>query len=91
MSNALAVSVIIPFFNSENYLGAAIGSVLQQTLPPSEVIVVDDGSTDGSAGVAASFGGAVNYVAESHAGTARGTKSRHCTCAGRVNCFSGRG
>lgn len=70
MSNALAVSVIIPFFNAENYLGAAIESVLHQTLPPFEVLVVDDGSIDGSAAVAASFGHAVNYVAQPHGGTA---------------------
>lgn len=70
MSNDLTVSVIIPFYNAEAYLGAAIESVLQQTLPPFEVIVVDDASTDGSADVAASFGDALKYVAQSHAGTA---------------------
>lgn len=49
------VSVIIPVFNGEEYLGAAIRSVLAQDHSPIETIVVDDGSTDGSAAVAERF------------------------------------
>jgi glycosyltransferase involved in cell wall biosynthesis len=65
-----SVSVVIPVFNCERYLGEAIESVLAQTLPPSEVIVVDDGSTDGSAEVANSFGAHVRYEKRIHAGIA---------------------
>ena len=46
------VSVVIPVHDGERYLAAAIESVLEQTLPPAEVIVVDDGSTDSSVQVA---------------------------------------
>ena len=50
------VSVIIPTYNRANYVGEAITSALSQTQPPREVIVVDDGSTDGTSGVLAGFG-----------------------------------
>jgi glycosyltransferase involved in cell wall biosynthesis len=48
--------VIIPVRNTERYLSHAIESALGQTLPPGEVLVVDDGSTDGSLDIARSFG-----------------------------------
>ncbi|EMJ94531.1 glycosyltransferase family 2 protein [Leptospira alstonii] len=44
--NSAPISVIIPTFNRENKVVKAISSVLRQTLPPQEIIVVDDGSTD---------------------------------------------
>jgi len=50
------VSIIIPCFNNDRYVGEAIDSALRQTYPRVEVIVIDDGSTDGSAAVIGSFG-----------------------------------
>jgi glycosyltransferase involved in cell wall biosynthesis len=64
----LLVSVVMPVFNAEKYLGQAIRSALEQTLPPHEVILVDDGSTDSSREIAASFGSAVICLSQEHRG-----------------------
>lgn len=64
------VSVVIPVFNGERYLAEAIESVLCQSTVPMEIIVVDDGSTDGSYHIAESYGAAVRVVSQANAGTA---------------------
>jgi len=62
------VSVLITVYNGARYLGEAIQSVLGQTYRPLEVIVVDDGSDDGSADVARAFGHVVHVASRAHAG-----------------------
>jgi glycosyltransferase involved in cell wall biosynthesis len=62
------ISVMIPVYNGEAYLGEAIDSVLQQSYRPTEIIVVDDGSTDGTANVALGFGDQIRYEQQSRAG-----------------------
>lgn len=64
------VSVVIPVHNGARYLGEAIASALGQVEPPLEVIVVDDGSSDGSAEVARGFGDLVHVVAQPQSGAA---------------------
>lgn len=49
--NQIAVSVIVPVFNTEPYLRQCLDSLVNQPLQELEVICVDDGSTDGSAGI----------------------------------------
>jgi len=63
------VSVVIPCFNHGRFLGDAIASALAQTYTPVEVVVVDDGSTDDTAAVAARFP-SVRYVHQENAGLA---------------------
>jgi hypothetical protein len=52
MSTTPTVSVIIPFLNAENFIREAIESVLAQTYTEWELLLVDDGSTDGSTAIA---------------------------------------
>jgi len=74
------VSVIIPVYNGARYLGEAIESVLAQSYHPSEIIVVDDGSTDYTAKVAQHFE-SVQYVYQPNSGCGparnRGVDSAH--------------
>jgi glycosyltransferase involved in cell wall biosynthesis len=69
MTEAPLISTVIPVFNCEKYLGAAIESILAQNYHPMQIVVVDDGSTDNSAGVARSFP-QVEYHLQEHAGVA---------------------
>ena len=69
MKESPLVSVIIPVYNYDRYLGEAVESVLGQSYKHLEVIVVDDGSTDQSGEVARSFAGrGVRYCQQVHAG-----------------------
>jgi len=62
------VSIVIPCFNYAKYLGEAVDSALGQTHHPCEVVVVDDGSTDGSAEVARGYGDRVRYLFQENRG-----------------------
>lgn len=64
------VGVVIPCYAQEHYLGEAIESVLDQTHPADEILVVDDGSPGDTAAVVARFDG-VRVVRQSNAGIAR--------------------
>jgi glycosyltransferase involved in cell wall biosynthesis len=64
------VSCIVPAFNGERYLGEALESIFAQTHPPFEVIVADDGSTDGTAALVASYGARVRHLVQPNAGPA---------------------
>src|ERR1700749_5329745 len=48
MSKTPPVSVLLPVYNAQPYLDAAVGSILMQSLQDFELIAIDDGSTDGS-------------------------------------------
>lgn len=63
-------SVIIPTYNRVEYLRATLDSVRQQTFKDFEVIVVDDGSTDGTAAYVSSLEGTVSFIQQTNAGPA---------------------
>jgi GT2 family glycosyltransferase len=78
---ALLVSILIPAYQSERYVGEAIESALAQTHRPIEVVVVDDGSADDTLAVAqryeAAHPGTVRVIAQANAGA----------CAARNHAF----
>jgi glycosyltransferase involved in cell wall biosynthesis len=76
------VSVVIPAYNIAEYIARAIESVLAQTRKPEEIVVVDDGSTDGTAEVIKKYLPHVKYVYQENRGLAgaRNTGIRNSTC-----------
>jgi len=67
-NNAHTISSVIPAFNSGHTLRRAIESVLKQTRPADEIIVVDDGSSDDTAEQAAKFSDQIRLIRQPNAG-----------------------
>jgi hypothetical protein len=64
------VTAIVPTYNRAELLAECLGSLLAQTRPPRQLIVVDDGSTDGTPDVISSFGSALEHRRQDNAGKA---------------------
>ena len=62
------VSVIIPCYNSQQFIAEAIESVLAQDYPHVELIVIDDGSTDNSKYIIQSFGDQLTFLTQKNSG-----------------------
>ena len=80
------VSVVIPVFNGVRFLAAAIESVAAQGYRPLEIIVVDDGSTDGSGSVAAGMAG-VRCLRQENAGPAAARNAGMAVASGEFFAF----
>ena len=64
------ISCVVPVFNGERFLTEALESIFAQTYRPIEVLVVDDGSTDGTADVLARFADRIEVIRQENAGPA---------------------
>lgn len=75
-------SVVVAAFQAEATLPAALDSVLGQTRPAAEIIVCDDGSTDGTARVLASYGDRVHVIRQPNGGeaAAKNAAAASATC-----------
>ncbi len=85
------ISVIIPTWNRVGFLEKAIGSVLAQTRPCDELIVVDDGSSDGTADLvrtmAAIAGREIRYIFQENRGAAAARNRGIAAASGELLCF----
>jgi glycosyltransferase involved in cell wall biosynthesis len=87
MSAAPRASVIINNYNYARYLGEAIESALAQSYQPTEVIVVDDGSTDESRDVIAGYGTRVRSVFKENGGQGSTYNAGFGVCSGDIVCY----
>lgn len=81
------VSVIMPCYNAELYVGEAIRSVLSQTYPHIELIVVDDGSTDGSLKIIQTYGDQLRLLTQTNQGAAAARNSGISAASGEYVAF----
>lgn len=70
MGSSPAVSCVIPVYNAGRWLAEALESLLAQTLPADEIVIVDDGSTDDSRAVVMAYDRHVRYARQDHRGPA---------------------
>lgn len=83
----MRISAIIPAHDAAPFLAEAIASVLAQSLPVAEVVVVDDGSSDGTAQIAAGFGEIVQLERQEKLGPAAARNRGIAMASGDVLAF----
>ena len=86
------VSVIIPIYNTAAYLRKALDSICGQTLKELEIILIDDGSTDGSHGIIEEYAkrdARIRWYAQPNQGLSRCTQPRIAACYRQVHIFYG--
>ena len=70
-----AYSVVIPAYNAEKHIAETVQSVLAQSVPPTRIIVVDDGSTDATAQIAAAISPLVFVISTPNKGSGAATST----------------
>jgi glycosyltransferase involved in cell wall biosynthesis len=81
------VSVVIPVYNSERFLCETLDSVFAQDYEPFEVIVVDDGSTDGSSAIAQSYS-KLHYIRQENSGPSAARNAGIAAARGEIVAFT---
>jgi glycosyltransferase involved in cell wall biosynthesis len=81
------VSILINNYNYGHFLAKAIDSALSQTYANVEVIVVDDGSTDDSREILASYGDRIHPILQSNGGQASSFNAGFAACRGEIICL----
>lgn len=71
------ISIIVPVYNLENYITKCVQSLLQQSYQNIEIILVDDGSTDGSLGILQELSKADNRIIVKHQENGRTARARN--------------
>ncbi|KAA0231870.1 glycosyltransferase [candidate division KSB1 bacterium] len=87
MNKAPLVSIVIPCYNYAHFLPEAIESALHQTYANVEILVVDDGSTDNTPGVAAGYKGRVSYHRKPNGGLSQARNYGARLCHGEYVVF----
>ncbi len=82
-----AISVIIPLYNQARWVREAVESALNQTHPPLEIVVIDDGSTDGGAVGLAAMDRRVKVIHQTNAGVARARNAGAASALGSYLAF----
>jgi glycosyltransferase involved in cell wall biosynthesis len=80
--HAPLISVIIPVWNGERFVKEAVGSVLSQGCPSLEIVIVDDGSTDGTEAEVGALPCDVRYLKQENAGPAAARNRGILECSG---------
>ena len=83
----MSISVLVPAFNASRTIGATLESVLHQTLPPAEIIVLDDGSTDDTAEIVRRFAPQVKLISTRNAGAAAARNTLYLQSSGELLAF----
>jgi glycosyltransferase involved in cell wall biosynthesis len=83
----MRVSVVMTVFNAEAYVAEAVESVLGQSRPPDEFIVVDDGSTDGTRAVLDRYPGEIICLSQSNCGQTMALNRAIATASGETLAF----
>ena len=81
------ISCVIPVHNAERYLSEALDSALAQDWPLHEIIAVDDGSTDCTAGILRAYQNRIKIVAQPHSGVSAARNTGLRTASGDVFAF----